>query len=466
MFGKMFPGGVHPREGANGKAVTGVKAATRMQAPDRVYIPLSQHTGAPAKALVKKGDRVLMGQKIGEAGGFVSAPVHSSVSGKVVDIAPVFMPAGNTVMAVVIDNDHLDEPAELHPVADPAAMDVKQLTDIIGEAGIVGMGGAAFPTKVKMLPPAGKTIEILIVNGCECEPYLSADHRLMLERAEDIIDGLSLCMSALKVGKAIIGVELNKPDAISALQSAASGKSGIEIVGLPVRYPEGGEKQLIYALTKRKVPCGGLPIDTGCVVLNVGTTCAIRDAVREGKPLYERYISVGGMVKEPGVRIVRVGTTMSDLIDACGGLTDDARKIISGGPMMGMAVSRIDIPVTKGTSGLTVLGDESLEPEETACIRCGRCVAACPMQLMPSKFDALMRLDRYEAAQAAGVMNCIECGACTYSCPAKRKLTQSIRTCKTVLRNRAAAAKAKAAAEAAAAAAKAEAEKPAEKKEA
>ena len=433
---KMFPGGTHPHEGVNGKAINSGNAIQELPAPARVVIPLSQHIGAPAKALVAKGDTVLMGQKIGEAGGFVSANVHASVSGKVVGIESVETASGSMTSAIVIENDHQDNWVELHPSTHPETMTARELQDLIREAGIVGMGGAGFPTSVKLTPAAGKTIELLVVNGAECEPYLTADHRLMLEKSAEIIDGLHLMMLALDVKQAIIGVEMNKQDAIQALNAACEGVDGIRIMPLPVRYPQGGEKQLVYAVSRRKVPTGGLPLDVGCVVCNVATVYAVQQAIREGKPLIERVVTVGGMVNNPANYLVRIGSTYANLIDACGGLQNDVRKLISGGPMMGMAVTRTDIPVTKTTSGLLALGKEAELGEENPCINCGRCVSTCPMKLMPTKLDLMVRNGMFEDAEKNGVMNCMECGACTFVCPAKRLLTQSCRHGKKVINTR------------------------------
>lgn len=399
---------------------------------------------------MQKGDLVLAGQKIGEAGGFVSAPVHSSVSGKVVGIEPVELANGSTVSAVVIENDFQNNWVELHPAEHPETLTAQELQTIVREAGIVGMGGATFPTQVKITPPKGKTIEKLVINGAECEPYLTADHRLMLEKPAEIIDGIHLMMLALDVKEAHVGVENNKMDAVEALRTAAKNVEGITIHDLPVRYPQGGEKQLVYALTRRKVPTGGLPLDVGCVVSNVGTVYAIQQAIREGRPLVQRVTTVGGLVNNPGNFLVSVGTPIDTLLEACGGMQSGARMLISGGPMMGMAITRTDIPVTKGTSGVLVLGEEAVDPVESACINCGRCLRACPMQLMPTLLDRCVRADRYDEAEKYGIMNCIECGACTFVCPAKRLLTQSCRQGKKVIttRKKAEAAK-KAAAEAA-----------------
>lgn len=430
----MFPGGTHPHEGANGKSVNGGNAIVRLPAPPRVVIPLSQHIGAPAKALVKKGDHVKVGQLIGQAGGYVSANVHASVSGVVRDVQPCLLASGMSVPAVIIDNDYKDEWVDLTPASQPENLSADELRQIVTEAGIVGLGGATFPTAVKLNPAPGKTIEKLVINGAECEPYLTADHRLMLEHAAEVIQGIRIVMKAMNIKEALIGVEDNKADAIAALTAAAT--EGMTVKALPVRYPQGGEKQLVYALTRRKVPAGGLPLDVGVAVCNVGTCYAIQQAVCLGKPLIERITTVGGLVEKPGNFLVRIGSTVEQLLDACGGVQDGVKQMIYGGPMMGMAIARTDIPVTKGCSGILALGQEAKEPYESACIRCGRCLRACPMQLMPAKLDALSRAQRFDEAEKLGVMNCMECGVCTFVCPAKRSLTQSCRTAKKVINTR------------------------------
>ena len=434
MFAKrMFPGGIHPHEGRNGKKVNRANPIQELPAPQRLIVPLAQHIGAPAKAVVAKGDRVLMGQMIGEPGGFVSAAVHAPCSGRVADITLCKNFAGAEVPCIIIENDFKDEWVELHPAQRPETLTADEMRTIIRNAGIVGMGGATFPTPVKLTIAPDKHFDKLIINGAECEPYLTADHRLMVEHPAQIIDGIQLLMHAFGVQETIVGVEENKPDAIAALRDAAAGVSGVEIRGLPVRYPQGGEKQLIYALTQRVVPVGALPIEAGCVVLNVGTVFAIDEAVRLGRPLIRRVTTVGGLVQNPANYLVRIGTPVRSLLNACGGTQPAVRTLISGGPMMGTAFTDIDIPITKGCSGILALGKSAIDVDESACIRCGRCLRACPMKLQPTQMDRLIRAKRFDEADRIGVLNCIECGACTYVCPAKRLLTQSFRAGKRIV---------------------------------
>ena len=442
-------GGVHPSE----NKLSCAKPIEVLPLPDVVTIPLAQHIGAPAVAKVAKGDRVLTGQLIAEAGSFMSANIHSPISGTVTAVDMVVNGQGLRQMMITIKregDDWVEGIDRSDALVKVCPFSAQEIIAKIKDAGIVGMGGATFPTQVKITPPKGKTIEKLVINGAECEPYLTADHRLMLEKPAEIIDGIHLMMLALDVKEAHVGVENNKMDAVEALRAAAKNVEGITIHDLPVRYPQGGEKQLVYALTRRKVPTGGLPLDVGCVVSNVGTVYAIQQAIREGRPLVQRVTTVGGLVNNPGNFLVSVGTPIDTLLEACGGMQSGARMLISGGPMMGMAITRTDIPVTKGTSGVLVLGEEAVDPVESACINCGRCLRACPMQLMPTLLDRCVRADRYDEAEKYGIMNCIECGACTFVCPAKRLLTQSCRQGKKVIttRKKAEAAK-KAAAEAA-----------------
>ena len=431
-----FPGGIHPHEGNGGKVATAGLAIMEAPLPSRVAIPLQQHIGAPCKALVQKGDSVRVGQKIGEAGGFVSAAVHASVSGTVVDCIPCIIANGTQAMSVIIDNDFQDNGVELTPVADPENLTAGELSNLAREMGIVGMGGATFPTAVKLSVPEDKHVHTLILNGAECEPYLSADHRLMVEYPEEIMKGARLVQKALGIDRVLVGIEKNKPDAIEEMQKACSVCENAKAVGLKVKYPQGGEKQLAYALTKRKVPNGKLPLDVGIIVMNVGTCYALYRAVYEGRPVVDRVVTVGGNVQKPANYLVRIGAPVEWLLDTSEGVLPNTRMLIYGGPMMGMAISREDIPITKGCSGIVALETVSALVKESACIRCGRCVNACPMRLSPANIDRYTRKDMYEQAEAAGAMNCIECGVCSFSCPAKRNLTQSCRVAKKIITQR------------------------------
>jgi Na+-translocating ferredoxin:NAD+ oxidoreductase subunit C len=427
-----FPGGIHPHEGTNGKAATAVLPIAVPMQPSRVVIPMQQHIGASCKCLVQKGDRVKVGMKIGEPAGFVSAAVHSSISGIVVNVQPCVLANGMEAECVIIDNDFKDEWVELHPAEHPEALDAAALSALAREMGLVGLGGATFPYGVKLAPPKVK-IDRLIVNGAECEPYLSADHRLMLLKTKEIIEGTKRMQAALGIEKVIIGIEKNKQDAIEALRKACENDPSFSVVGLPVWYPQGGEKQLLYALTKRRVRTGGLPLEKGALVVNVGSCYALYRAIYEGTPLIDRVVTVGGCVKKPANYLVRIGTPVQRLIEESEGFLPEAKMMIYGGPMMGMAINRMDIPVTKGCSGITVLERALMKGPETACIRCGRCVTVCPMLLCPSDIDKVVRKNRYDDAEKLGAMNCLECGACSWSCPANRALTQSCKTAKKVI---------------------------------
>ena len=442
-----FYGGIHPSEGK----VSNKEDIINAPLQELYTVPLQQHIGAPAKMVVQKGDHVLRGQLLGEPGGFVSAAVHSPTSGTVKDVTTCLGPAGATLPAVVIESDGEDKAADPLPPfenwqdADPAALKAR-----VGEAGIVGMGGATFPTFVKLSPPPNVKIDTIILDGVECEPCLTADHRLMLETPEKIVKGAQIIGRILGGKRIIIAIELNKPDAIETMTKAAEG-TGVEVAPLVVRYPQGAEKQLIYALTGRKVPSGGLPAAVGCVVSNVGTTAAIYEAVCLGKPLYERVTTVTGTpVVKPGNYRFRVGTLYRTALELCGGVSEDPAKIISGGPMMGMAVYSLDIPVMKGTSGILLLSrDELVQYSPSACLRCGRCNDVCPMSMMPGILSAQIEHQKFELAEKWHVMDCIECGSCAYICPAGRPLVQHMRRAKAVVN-----AKKRAAAAAAAAAAK------------
>ncbi|MEW6229422.1 MAG: electron transport complex subunit RsxC, partial [Bacillota bacterium] len=383
MVAKSFRGGVHAHYN---KEATAAKPIRRMPPPKRVVIPLHQHTGAPCDPLVKVGDEVKVGQKIGDSSAKLTAPVHASVSGKVVEISPRPQSGGRDVLSVVIESDGqevLDERIESRKDVDALGSD--ELKAIIREAGIVGLGGAAFPTYFKLTPPPGKKFDTVILNGAECEPYLSADHRLMVERPDDVVAGAKLLLKAAGVDRAYIGIEENKPDAIAAIAKAAQGDDRLAVVPLKVKYPQGAEKQLIWAILGREVPSGGLPVDVGVVVNNVSTAAAVKEAVYSGMPLVERVVTVAGScVARPQNLLVKIGTLVTDLIEACGGYSAPPAKIIVGGPMMGVAQFTADVPVTKGTSGVLLLSKgEAVFGEPLPCVRCGKCVESCSMRLMP-----------------------------------------------------------------------------------
>jgi electron transport complex protein RnfC len=425
-----FKGGTHP---PHSKKATESLSIERANEPKVVVIPMQQHIGAPCDPIVQVGDEVKVGQKIGEAKGFVSVPVHSSVSGKVVAVEPRLYSGGMAVQCVVIESDMQNTvSADNAPKGDISNFSAEEIKNIIKEAGIVGMGGATFPTHVKLAPPPDKKVDTVILNGAECEPYLTSDHRLMLEYPEDVVLGLEVLMKALGVKKGYIGIETNKPDAIEKLYEAAKGKEGIEIVALKTKYPQGAEKQLIFACTKREVPSGGLPADAGVVVNNVGTAAAVAQAMRTGMPLIERIVTITGAgVNTPKNLIVKIGTSFREIIEQCGGLKGEIGKIIAGGPMMGITQFSLDIPAIKGTSGILVLSQEEARlPEPSNCIRCGKCVETCPISLMPASLSACSLANKHEQAEALNAMDCIECGSCSFVCPAKRPLVDSIRVSK------------------------------------
>lgn len=421
-------GGVHPPE----NKLSAGEAIVTLPLPEQVIIPLSQHIGAPAVPTVKKGDHVKAGQVIGQAAGFISANIHSSVSGTVVNIEAVTDASGYPRPSVIIqvEGDEWEESIlQEAEKKQPSDYTKEEIIKAINAAGIVGMGGATFPTQVKLSPPPGNKAEVLIVNGVECEPYLTADHRLMLEHGEELMTGIQLIKRALGVERAVIGIENNKPDAIAHLKQLAAGIPGVEVCPLKVKYPQGGEKQLIKAVTGKSVPSGGLPIAVGAVVQNVGTVYAVYEAVMKHKPLVERVVTVTGKsVKKPGNYLCRIGTPIARLIEAAGGMPEDTGKVISGGPMMGKAVTSTDIAVTKGTSGVLLMPEsESQRLPYRNCIRCGKCVDVCPMGLEPYHLMLLAGENMLEALEEEHVMDCIECGSCMYTCPAHRPLLDLIR---------------------------------------
>ncbi|HPL53862.1 MAG TPA: electron transport complex subunit RsxC [Bacillota bacterium] len=425
-----FKGGTHP---PHSKKATESLAIERANEPKVVVIPMQQHIGAPCEPIVQVGDEVKVGQKIGEAKGFVSSPVHSGVSGKVTAIEPRLYSGGTAVTCIVIESDMKNTVSDdITPKGSLSDLSAEDIKNIIKEAGIVGMGGAAFPTHVKLTPPPDKKVDTVILNGAECEPYLTSDHRLMLEHPEEVVFGLQALMKVLGVKKGYIGIETNKPDAIEKIFEMAKGIEGIEVVALKTKYPQGAEKQLIHACTNREVPSGGLPADAGVVVNNVGTAAAVAKAIMTGMPLIERIVTVTGQgVNNPGNLMVKIGTSFREVIEQCGGLKGKTGKVIAGGPMMGITQFSLDVPVIKGTSGILVLTEEEARlPEPTNCIRCGKCVEACPINLMPVNLSAYSLANKHEQAEALNAMDCIECGACSFVCPAKRPLVESIRVSK------------------------------------
>jgi len=431
-------GGVHPKE----SKITKDKKIETFFDVNEVIVPLHQHTGAPNQPFVNINDKVFMGQKIGDCDAKVSSPIHSPVSGEVASIENVILPTGRTSLAIKIKNDREYKLHESIVKKENAySLDKKELLNIIRESGIVGMGGAAFPTHIKLMPPPDTKIEYLIINGAECEPFLTCDYRLMLEEGENIVIGTEILMKILNPTKVFFGIEENKIEAANELYKIIKNKNlsnNIEVVILKTKYPQGSEKHLIKAITGREVPSGGLPFNVGCVVQNVGTTLAIKEAIYDGIPLIERVLTIGGSgVKESKNVKVKIGTLAKDIIEYCGGIDGDLKKIIFGGPMMGFSSYTLDIPITKGTSGLLLFTEKEVkEYEELACIRCGRCANACPMYLMPMFIDMYSRIEDLDKAKEYGALDCIECGVCAYVCPSKRYLVQSIRYAKNELLKR------------------------------
>lgn len=421
-------GGIHPAEN---KFSAGQKIKTT-NLPKQVVIPLAHYIGAPAEAVVAKGDIVKVGQVIGKANGFISANVHSSVSGKVSKIDVQLDASGYKRPAVFIDVDGdewLETIDRSQTVVRECNLTKEEIIKKIADAGIVGLGGATFPAHVKLSPPPGKKAEVLIINAVECEPYLTCDHQLMLEKGEEIMVGISILMKALDVKRAVVGIENNKKDAIALFHKLAKDFKGVEVTALKVQYPQGGEKQLIDAAIGRQVPSGALPIEVGAVVQNVGTTFAVYEAVQKNKPLFERVMTVTGKsATNPGNYLVRLGTMLAEVVDQAGGVPADTGKIVGGGPMMGRSLMTLDVPMAKGSAGvLFIQNTESLRKKMQNCIRCGKCVNVCPMGLEPYLLMNQSEREMWPEMESDRVMDCIECGSCSYTCPSNRALLDYIR---------------------------------------
>ncbi|MDR1937264.1 MAG: electron transport complex subunit RsxC [Tannerellaceae bacterium] len=421
-------GGIHPPEN---KLSAGKKIIV-LAVPKQVVIPLGQHIGAPSQAVVKKGDPVKVGSLLGKSGGFVSANIHSSVSGKVNKIDEAIDASGYKRPAVYIDveGDEWEETIDRsETLKKECTLSSQEIIGKITEAGIVGLGGATFPTQVKLTPPPGSRAEILIINGVECEPYLTSDHSLMIEKGEQVLTGVSILMKAIGVSRAVIGIENNKPDAVVYFRDLVKRFQGIEIMPLKVQYPQGGEKQLIDAVIRRQVKSGALPISVGAVVQNVGTAYAVYEAVQKNKPLVERVVTVTGKgVASPSNFLTRIGTPIRNLIEAAGGMPENTGKIIGGGPMMGKALVNADVPVAKGSSGVLIIPkEESVRKPICNCIRCSKCITVCPMGLNPTLLMNATEFTNWEIAEKNYIVDCIECGSCSFSCPANRPLLDYIR---------------------------------------
>jgi len=431
---KTFSGGIHTHDK---KHFSKLSPTQQMPLPSRVVIFLSQHIGGLATPCVNIGDTVKTGEKIADSSGFVSIPMHTSISGKVTSIGVFPHPGGALVKGIEIEGDGKDEWVQLTDEQDYENLPIDEMKKRIHEAGVCGMGGAGFPTHVKLSPPPDKPIDTIIVNGVECEPYLTTDCRMMVERPEDIIKGLKIMMKVLDVKRGIIGIEANKPMSIKIFKKLVKHEPNIKLEVLKLKYPQGAEKQLIYATTKRVVPNkGGLPSSVGCIVDNVATVINVYEAVRFKKPLMERVITVTGkIVKNPSNLVTRIGSKFADLVDFCGGTSEPIAKIISGGPMMGFAINTLETYSTKTSSGLILFGEsEARRHQEQTCLRCGRCVDVCPQNLLPTFIASAIKHDDLKLAEKAGAMDCMKCGCCTFVCPAHIKLIQWIDLAKTLIK--------------------------------
>ena len=429
-----FRGGVHPLRAQHEGKTASRDQAIRKFVPQTVCIPMDMHLCPPSEPCVKKGDHVLLGQVIATPVGPRGLPVHASVSGDVVAVGPKQQLGKLPSMTITIQNDGKDEWTQLQPLGDVEKVAPDKIIPAIRDAGISGMGGASFPTFFKMMPPKDKQIVAIILNGAECETFLTADYRLMLEQPDRVIDGLRAAMRAMNVSRGLIGIEDNKPEAIEAMRNAAVGRVGVEVVVLKTKYPQGGEKQLIDAITGWQVPSGGLPCDAGVLVLNVGTAAAIADAVVLGKPLIERITTVTGHVHQPSNLLLRIGTIVADAVENCGGYSETPGKILFGGTMTGLCLPDDTVSVCKGNDGIVVLNDkESRTFEEDPCIRCAKCADVCPARLKPYELRRLIGANRLEDAQKEHLADCTLCGCCSYVCPAKRWLSASIKEAKDIL---------------------------------
>ena len=427
-----FRGGIHPD---TNKELTSSKKTVAMDAPDILVFPLSQHIGAPCESLVKAGDTVMVGQKIADSSAFVSSPIHSSVSGVVKAVEKRAHATMSECMAIVIENDkNYTICDDIKPI-DYNLMSPKEIIDEIRNGGIVGMGGATFPTHVKLSIPEGKTADTFLVNAAECEPYLTSDHRLMLEKPEDIIEGIKIAMKATGIKKSIIAMEDNKQDAFEILDKLCKNEDGIEVVKVKTKYPQGSEKQLIDAVLKRQVKSATLPVDSGVIVQNVASVAEICNHFKTGMPLIERIVTVSGRgIENPMNVVVKLGTSYQDVCEFAGGMKENVSKVISGGPMMGFSQYTLQVPVTKGTSGILFFTqDEDKEYSEQACIKCGKCVSHCPMNLMPFMITEMARIGEMDEAVRYGLKDCMECGSCSFICPQRRHLVQHIRVAKAKL---------------------------------